>query len=271
MKMDTRFSGTIRAVYARWPAFAFIYGGIVLTLIVIGFSVDQGWIGLVPLSLAALILLAYFLSASLWRMHLYYDRDGLNPHHVLFEMGQIQETDLFVYVDLGGRYRAIDVARRLTTGKVIVTDVYNPQWTTSQTLVRYRSRMPAPPPDPRLSWRNGRLDMLPLPDKSVPAVILCQVASEFWQEGDRRQLLTEIYRILSENGRLLLAEPTRTRANWLLMGPGALTLLPTQKWYDLLHSAGFRIRSEKNLQGVIHCIRADKPTYSEAQQLMLDF
>lgn len=270
MKKDSRFSGTLRAVYARWPAFALAYGGIVVALIIIGLSVERGWIGLIPLSLAALIVLIYFLLASLWSLHLQYDGDGLNPHHVLFDMGQIDATDTFVYVDLGRRRRAIDVARRLTTGKAIVVDVYNPQWTTSQALVRHRSRMLVPPSDPRLSWRNGRLDMLPLPDKSVTAVFLCQVVSEFWQEGDQRQLLLEIYRILSGNGRLLLAERARTRTNWLLMGPGALALPAVEQWHDLLHSAGFRVRTEKTLQGVIHCLRADKPTYSEARQLTLE-
>ncbi|MCP4427199.1 MAG: class I SAM-dependent methyltransferase [Chloroflexi bacterium] len=266
---DRRYGGLLRAVYARWPAFALIYGGIVFALVIIGLSIDQGWIGLIPLSLAAIIVLTYFFLASLRSLHLQYDRDGLNPHHILFDMGQIREDDIFVYVDLGERRRAIELARRLTTGKVVAVDVYNPQWTISQVLARARSRIPAPPPDPRLSWRNGRSDLIPLPDKSVTAVFLCQIASEFWQEGDRLQLLYEIYRVLSENGRLLLAEQARTQTNWALKGPAALALAPVEQWRDLLGQAGFRIRSEKNLQGVIHCIRADKPTYIEAQQLTL--
>lgn len=266
---DRRFGGLLRTVYANWPAYALAYGSIVLALIVIGVSAEQGWVGLIPLGLAAIIVLTYFFLASLWRAHLLYDQDGLNPHHVLFEMGQIRADDRFVYIDLGLRRRAVDLARRLTTGEVVVVDVYNPQWTTSRALIRHRSRTPAPPPDPRISWHNGRSDMLPLPDKSVTAVILCQIASEFWQEGDRVQLLQEVHRVLSENGRLLLAEPMRTQTNWLLKGPAALSLAPAAQWRDLLQQTGFRVRTEKDLQGVIHCIRADKPTYSEAQQLSL--
>lgn len=256
-------------MYARWPAYALGYGGIVLALIVIGISAQQGWIGFIPLTLAALIILAYFFLTSLWSLHQQYDRDGLKPHQVLFDMGRIRATDQFVYIDLGLRQRAIELARRLTTGKAIVVDIYSPQWTPGSTLVRYRARMPQPPPDPRIRWQTGRIDLLPLPDKSVTAVILCQVISEFWQEGDQLQLLEEIYRILSENGRLLLAESVQSRTNSLLMGPGVLQLKPVEQWRGLLQKAGFRVRSEKDLQGIIHCFRADKPTYTEAQQLTL--
>lgn len=267
---EPRFAGTLNAVYARWPFFAALYSGIVMALVIIGVSAEKGWIGLVPLSLAIIIVLVYFFLASLWSIHLQYDRDGFNTHHILFEMGQIQADDVFVCVDLGFRRRAISIAHRLTTGAAIVIDVYNPQLNPNRALTRYRSRMTLPPPDPRLVWRNGRSDMLPLPDKSVTAVFLCQVLSEYWQEGDRLQLLQEVRRVLSENGRLLLAEQMRTPTAWLLKGPGALALDPVEEWRDLLQKAGFRIRTEKDLQGIIHCIRADKPKYTEAQQLTLN-
>jgi SAM-dependent methyltransferase len=269
MESNSPFSGTIRAIYANWPAFALSYGAIIMALIVIGVSAQQGWIGFIPLTLALLIILVYFFFASLWTTHQLYGRDGLNPHHVLFDMGRIKATDQFVYIDLGLRHQAIELARRLTTGKAIVVDVYSPQWTPGRSLVRARSRMPHPPSDPRIQWQTGRINLLPLPDKSVTAVILCQVTSEFWQEGDQLQLLAEIYRILSENGRLLLAEKVQSHTNSLLMGPGVLKLEPVTHWQNLLNKAGFRIRSEKNLQGIVRCFRADKPTYTEAQQLTL--
>ncbi len=269
MKSNRRFRGTLRAVYAQWPSYALIYGGMVLALIVMGISAEQGWIGFIPLSSAVFIVLTYFLFTSLWSVYQQFDQDGLVPHHILFDMGQIKATDSVVFIDLGVRDQAIDMARRLTTGKVIVIDLYSTQWTPSRALVRYRSRLPSPPSDPRLVWQNGRLNLLPLPDKSVTAVILSQTLSQISQDGDKLLLLQEIYRVLAENGHLLLAERTRTQTNWLLLGPAALTLRPAEQWHDLLRQAGFRIRAHKDLQSIIHCVRADKPTYSEAQQLML--
>lgn len=269
MKSNRPFSGTLRFVYAHWPTYALAYGSIVVLLVIIGISLEQGWAGLILLALAGLIILTYFFLTSLWHSHRQYDPDGLNPHHTLFDMGRIRASDSLIYIDLGLRHRAIDLARRLTTGKVVVVDVYSPQWTPNLALVRSRARMPHPPSDPRIIWQTGRINLLPLPDKSVTAVILCQVLSEFWQEGDQLELLEEIYRILTENGRVLIAESVRSRTNSLYLGPRAFSLPTAEKWRSLLQKAGFRVRSEKDLQGIIHCFRADKPTYTEAQQLTL--
>ncbi|MGB5058289.1 MAG: hypothetical protein WBO48_06340, partial [Candidatus Promineifilaceae bacterium] len=99
---------------------------------------------------------------------------------------------------------------------------------------------------------------------------LCQVVSEFWQQGDRAALLQEINRILTPNGRILLAERVRSQTNWLVMGPGAVNLQSAEQWRDLLREAGFIVQKEQDLQGLIHCFRADKPTPAQARQLSLN-
>jgi SAM-dependent methyltransferase len=270
MKREWRYHGTLGYLYAHWPTYLTIYTGIVLTLIVVGVSADRGWFGFIPLALAVMLILIYFLLASLWGAHLLYDRDGVRPHHILFDMGHINSTDTFVYIDLGLRQRAISLSRRLTTGKIIILDVYNPQQMPGRALARRRARVPPLPPDPRLVWRVSPIDLLPLPDKGVSAVILCQVLSEFWQHGDRVTLLQEIHRILRPNGRLLLAERARTQTNWLLIGPAALSLPSIDYWRELLTESGFYLRQEHNLQGISHCFHAQKPTPAEARQLALE-
>lgn len=267
--MQRRYRGTLRYIYAHWPAYLALYGGIVLALLVIGISAQQGWIGYIPLMLALLIILAYFFVASLWLAHQLYDSDGLRPHDVLFDLGHIEATDTFLYVDLGLRHQAMHLGRRLTTGQIIVVDIYNPQWMANPALVRWRKRMPHPPYDPRLVWKNGRLDLLPLPDKTVSIVFLNQVLGEFWQEGDRLELLKEVYRVLPANGRILLAEPTTTQTNWLIWGPLALNLYPIEYWRNLLTEAGFQVGKIQELKGVLHCFRAEKPIPTEARQLTL--
>ncbi|MCB8982291.1 MAG: methyltransferase domain-containing protein [Ardenticatenaceae bacterium] len=270
MRRKSPYSGTIRHVRANWPGYLLVYAGIVLALLLLGLSMQEGWLSFVPLSLALALLLGYLLAASLWAAHRLYDQEGLRPYHVLFDMGQLKATDTFVYVDLGVRDFALQLSRRLTSGKIFVVDVYNPQWTLSASLKRYRAGQPHPPPDPRLVWQNGRFDLLPLPDKSVSTVILHRVVSEFWQQGDRMALLAEVHRILTPNGRVLLAERTRSQTNWLVMGPSALNLRPADDWRELLQKAGFIIVKETDLQGLITCWRADKPTPAQARQLSLN-
>jgi len=270
MNRSGRFSGTIGTVYAHWPVYALAYGSMIAALILIGVGARQAWFSLIPLGVALLLVQGYFLFAWLWAAHQLYDNDGIVSHQVLFDMGAIQDSETFVFIDLGRRRPAMELSRRLTTGQVIVVDVYNPQWTTSRALARRRAQRPSPPHDPRLSWRDGDVNLIPLPDKSVPAVILSQVLSEFWQHGDRLMLLREVHRILAPDGRLLVAERVRTQTNWLVMGPAGLGLHAATYWHHLLGQAGFRLQKEQALLGLITCFRADKPTRTEAQQLAFE-
>ncbi|VAW30942.1 hypothetical protein MNBD_CHLOROFLEXI01-53 [hydrothermal vent metagenome] len=265
-----RFSGTRSFILANWPRFVMRYIGMIAALILIGLSALRGWLPLIPLATAAFIILIYFLATGIWEAHQLYDFEGITPHHILFDMGQLPATERFAYIDLGLQRPAIGLSRRLTTGKIIVIDIYNPQWTISSWLVRWRAKLPPPPADPRLSWREGNLNLLPLPDESVSTVMLCHVAGEFWQEGDRTVLLAEAYRILKPQGQLLLAEPVRNQTSWLIRGLASLDLAPPAYWRTLLQQTGFRLRSEKSVAGLSYCIRAQKPTPSEALQLSFE-
>ncbi len=270
MKPKGQYRGTLHYLFVHGPLYLGLYGGVLALLVGMGLAADQGLLAFVPLALALILVTLYFLLASLWAAHRLYDAGGLQPHHVLFDMAQLRETDNFAYVDLHGRFQAIELGRRLTTGQIAVLDVYNPQLTPSRALVRSRTHQPHPPTgDPRFVWRNGGINLLPLPNESVTAVILNEVLSHFWQQGDQEILLREVRRILIPGGRILVAERTRTRNNWLHLGPAALRLVHSQDWRNLLRHTGFILRREQELHGLIHCFRADKPIPIEAQQLQL--
>lgn len=269
MASESRLTRSLQHIYAHWPGYLLGYGTVVLLLLGIALSANRGWLAFIPIFAALLLIVSYFLAASLWLADRLNGREGVLPHHALFDMAQIQSTDTFVYVDLADRKRAVELGMRMTTGKVIVVDVYSPQLTPSHALIRRRRRLSAPLPDPRFEWCAGDINLLPLPDRSVAAVILCQALSQFWQQGDQQLLLREVYRILVPNGQVLVAEQTRTELYWLVMGPAALRVPPAAKWRELLQEAGFRVHNERELQGIIHCYRASKPLPTEGQQLTL--
>ncbi|MCP4357330.1 MAG: class I SAM-dependent methyltransferase [Chloroflexi bacterium] len=273
MQVNKRFSGTVQTIVAHWPRFMLLYGGMVGALLLMGVSAERGWYSFVPLSTAALLLCAHFFAAALWSAHQLYDRDGVRPHLVLFNMGHLQPQDRFAVIDVGFRERPLDLSRRLTTGQIIVLDVYNPQWTTSAALARRRKQRPHLPADPRLVWREGQFNLLPLPDNSVSAVLLCQTTAQFWQHGDRLTLLREALRILTADGRLLFAEQARSQTNWLIFGPTATNIPSDTYWRSLLKEAGFFVQQERDLNGHILCLQAQIPTHLQAQQLQfeLDF
>lgn len=268
---ETPIHATLRQVYIHWPAYLVGYGGgAVLALFVVFISIQRQWWGFIPLMLAFLLLLVYFFAASLW---VAYQKNEPGEILLLLAWAQLKPTDSFAHIDLGRRSAGVRLARFLTTGKLTVIDVYNPQLTPGAALVRARSMAgPMLPSDPRLTWLEGSIDLLPLPDKSMLVVTMSHTLPQFWQQGDQAQLLQEIYRILKPGGRLILLEQTRQPANMVMLGPLVWRWPAAAQWQHLLQKTGFTIRKQEMIQaGLTTAFRADKPVQFQNRQLDLRF
>ncbi len=269
MEFTSHIHGTLLYVQSRWPVYLFGFaGGSVLAAGIIWLSALRGWYSFIVFGLASLIILTYFLIASLWVAHRLYDTPLIAD--TLLEYGQIAEQQTVVDIDLGRRYLAADLHRYMTTGRVIAIDIYNPQLTPSRTLARWRRLARRPDPDPRLSWRDGSITLLPLPDGSIPVVTLVQTISEFWQQGDQLQLLKEIHRIVMPGGDVLFAERVRTSRNIAVMGLAGMSLPRSTRWENLLIEAGFEVIDYHSLYDLICFIRAKKPAPKIETQLPLN-
>ncbi len=257
MGITNTYGETLEHIQTHWPAYLIGFGGgIILLLIAILVSFNQGWFGFVNLAFALLLVLVYFLIASLWAVHRIYDGDDLIDE--LINVGELKPGQNMIYVDLGLKTTAINLSRRLTTGRVIVIDVYNPQLAPARWLSRAAQRTKHPDEDPRIEWKGGSIDLLPLPDQSVSTVILVMSASEFWQEGDRLELIEEIFRIVAPEGFLLMVERVRTLTNLLVLGPAAFRMPTTAYWCGLLARVGFNITSEKIQYDMLQLLRAER-------------
>lgn len=257
MGITTSYSGTLEYIRNRWPTFLLGYGGgITILLIILFASLDQGWFGFVNIAFAGLLVFFYFLIASLWAVHKLYD--GSDIIDQVIEVGDLVPEQKVVYIDLGLKKTAVALSRQLTTGRVVVIDVYNPQLTPARWLSRATQRVEQPEEDPRIEWKGGSVDLLPLPDQSAPAVVMLMTASEFWQEGDRVHLLNEIFRVITDDGSLLIVERVRTLTNWLVMGPAALRIPNASYWRTLLAKAGFTITHEKGYHDMSCIFAAEK-------------
>lgn len=271
MNNDRPYVSIWRHISARWPTYLIGFGGgSLLSLVLITIAAERELWLVVIIAFLALLLLAYFLTTSIWSLHEQFNRRRNLPSHVIFELGRIQPTDSLVYVGLGLRDTPIQLSRRLTRGHLDAIDVYNPRLAPGSALARLRRPTPPSLRDPRLSWLEGSIDLLPLPDASVELVAMSYTLVEFWQHGDRSRLLQEIRRILRPEGHLLLAEPARTRTQLLMAGPVAFKLPPPEYWRQQLRDAGFTITREKDVNGYYLCFRAEKPLPGSVQQLALD-
>ncbi len=268
MELSRRYYGTRQHVAAHWPRYLLGFGGLSLAILVTALiGAARNWWALLPLALAALLILLYFFGASLWAA--YWQHDA-RDYDLLFDVAGLRPEDRSVHLTLGQRHRALGLARRLTSGHLAVVDVYNPQLVANSAVARARRQAPPPVTDPRLSWQEAGLDLLPFPNNSVRAVTLAYVVAEFWQLGDRQRLLTEIHRILRPEGRLVMIERVRNRAQWLSLGPAAWRLRPARYWRQLLAEAGFELQRELTFHhDLVHIFQAVKPSPTRGQQLSL--
>ena len=211
--------------------------------------------------------MTYFFGVSIWAAHV--QHDGAD-HDLIFEMARLRPEDRFVHIGLGLKTTAIGLGRRLSTGHMTVVDIYNPQLMPHDAIARARAMVVQPGPDNRVTWREGSIDLLPLPDSSVRVVTLYCTLGAFWQAGDHQRLIQEIRRILKPGGRLVMAEKVRSYTNWLVWGPLATRFPSNQYWRRLLESNGFEIRQEMGqFHGMVQFYRAEKPIPFRGQQLML--
>jgi len=260
---------TLQYIRTHWPLFFALYGSLVVAILLIGVGLASGWYSFIPFALAIMLVASYFLVASLYVAYQMNDAPGSTAAEILFEMSQSQPTDRVVCIDLGLRSTAVTVSQRLTTGVVTVIDIYNPQSNIGGALRRGRDLARKPLDDPRLDWIDGGIDLLPLPDRSVGAVFMNQILSEFWLPEERDLLLQEVYRILAPEGRLLVAERIRSQSNLLLTGLVTYTLPTSQQWRAILEKAGFIVRREECPHGLIYCVRADRPGLTAGKQMTL--
>ena len=263
--------GTLRYVSAHWPQYvAGVTTGVGL-LVLLWVSAQEGWWGFVPMGIGVLIILLYFMGASLWAARERFDDPQVDAAELFYGLGRLRPDDNILHVELGERTLPLKLMRKLVSGRLTVVDVYTPQVMPSPSIPRWRQLAPPYDKDPRVVWRSGSIDLLPLPDASVFAVTMHGVLSNIEQEGDRQRLLEEVYRVLRPGGRLLLAEQTRTQVNWLVMGMTAVRLPDVNYWRQLLQKADLKIVEEVNVKGLITFFRADKITAGVGRQLPFEW
>lgn len=270
MSTKPKFRRTTRYIRTHWPAFVGLYLALVAGVLLIGLSLAFDWYSFIPFSLAIMLVVAYFLVAYVYVAYRLNDPPGGTATEFLIDLAQLQAHHRVVCIDLGLKATAVTIAQHLTTGQVTVIDIYNPQSNIGGALRRARGRALRPPPDPRLNWIDGNIQLLPLPDRSTGAVFMNQILSEFWIPEEREQLLAEVRRILIPEGRLLVAERVRSLANPALTGIVTYPLPTEKEWLGALTKAGFILRRQENAGGVVYCVRVDRPSPTSGKQMLLD-
>lgn len=268
--MSTQSPGSVLRSHLKtgWLAFIWRLAGILAALSVTYLGLLRDSLPLSVIGGALLVLFTVLLALLLARRESTDKEIGMQTMEQLHNMSQVRSSDSIAAVDWGLRWPAIALSKHLTSGRIMVIDIYNPQLMPAQTLRRQRAQAPPTLNDPRISWYDSSLDLLPLPNNSVRAVFLYHVLSTFAQRGDQQALLAEIMRILEPDGRLLVAEGSESITNRLASGLRSAN--PSDDWRMLLEKSGFEYRQYLTIQGNILLLRADKPGLHAGKQMKLN-
>jgi hypothetical protein len=83
-----------------------------------------------------------------------------------------------------------------------------------------------------------------MPDLAVDAAFLLLSAHELRQHASRVAFLRELHRILTTDGRVVMAEHLRDLPNFLAFGPGFLHFHSRRTWRRAAVEAGLEIERE---------------------------
>lgn len=185
----------------------------------------------------------------------------------MYRLSQIRPSDKLLAIGVGLRSPAVAISQHLTNGRIHAVDIYNPQQMPAPSISRARELAQPARTDPRITWYDSSLALLPLPDKSVQAAYLYSILSGIVEEGDKKALLREVSRVLAPHGRILIAEMADSWPNRLL--PGSRSIQTPEYWNGLLREAGYELRRAQTVKDIAFCLRADKPSPYAGQQMML--
>ena len=247
------------------------FSGLVISLLIFILGIIRDVTLAAALGLFGIILFGFLLALIATTNAGHSKSTSVESVEFLYNLSQTRSSDNLAIIDLGRRWPAITLSHHLTSGRMVVIDVYNPQLMPARSLMRSQQKhYPIIPSDPRLFWYDSNLDLLPLPDKSVSAVFMYFVLSELAEKGDQITLLNEIARILEPGGRLLIAEFANTLVNGLRSSLGIIQVRPYEYWRDLLEDTGYKFQRGQTMQGKTICIRADKQSPYAGSQMSLD-
>ncbi len=160
--------------------------------------------------LAALALVAVGCVAIAW-WKIRSSREGkLTLREQLLDQLALKGDEKVLDVGCGRGLLAIGAAKRLKTGKVTGIDVWNPQDLSGNSAEAARENAKAEGVADRVRFDTGDARKLVYPDGFFDAVTSSNALHTLDDDGERRQALMEMLRVLKAGGRLVIFDTAET-------------------------------------------------------------
>ena len=185
--------------------------------------------------LIGVFLVAFWTLSSLFVSHWIYDRSELYRWGWLARRFALP-PDRWIVIHAGLDEVTPPIRRLFPQKQGVALDVYDPQEMPERSISRARKHQ-----SPSKSVKAD-LHRIPLQNQSVSAVFLIFMIHEIRASDARIALFSEINRILSRCGQVIIVEHARDTLNFLAYGPGFLHFLPSRAWLTPAQLVGLRVR-----------------------------
>ena len=153
---------------------------------------------------------------------------------------ELKGNEYVLDVGTGTGRTAIQMAKRLTTGKLVGIDIWDTMELGGNSPERTYKNAEIEGVKDKVEFKFGNVLEIPFDDDVFDIVTCSSVLNNLHREKDRIKALKEILRVLKPKGKLMLLEPLRNFRMFCAFTPlGVFQLGRREDWENYANTAGF--------------------------------
>jgi len=168
----------------------------------------------------------------------------VNPTKTLDQSDVLKLKGNELVLDCGcGLGRAtVGIAKQLTTGKVIGTDIWDTVEIPGNSPERAYKNAEIEGVKDKVEFRNGDAFNLPFDDEYFDVVACAGLITSFHNDELKLKVMKELYRVLKSKGTFVMREPIKHLKTLIFLSPTIFFMrLPSKnQWQSLLEKTGFK-------------------------------
>lgn len=201
--------------------------------------------GVIIAAFGIYMIIAHFLS-----LYVFIGVDG-SRFTLIAKLLELKGNEYVLDVGSGTGITAVQIAKRLTTGKLVGIDIWDTMELGGNSPERAYTNAEIEGVKAKVEFEFGNVLEIPL-DNNVFDVVTCSsVLNNLLGEKNRIKALKEIFRVLKPGGKCMLLEPLRNLRTFCAFTPFAVFQLGKKEhWENYAETAGFskvRFHDEKGI------------------------
>jgi ubiquinone/menaquinone biosynthesis C-methylase UbiE len=248
VRARTSYQGVIQIVRFNWRSY--IVAILVVGTALIASSFLSSYTRLIVIACALPPL--FWVATSLITSHYVYDLSRLYKLNWVDEVVPVAPLK-WINVHSGFDETSELLAAKFPHAESEAVDIYDPEVMTETSIAIARHLKPSP-----IKATAARYDALPFATSSIDAAFVIFSAHELRHHNQRVAFFTEIARILTPAGNIILVEHSRDLWNFLAFGPGVFHFFAQRTWRRAAFDAALIVHADCSITPFVHAYNLRK-------------